>query len=132
MNALRNYDETFIVGRVEKGKQLGKTIGFPTANLNLFGDVKLDSGVYGVYVYLQQNKYMGIMNVGTRPTFNDGQHQTYEVHVLNFNDNLYDKYLTIEIMFHIREERKFNGVEELISQIQADAFYAQSRFRLVN
>jgi len=68
---------------------------------------------------------IGILNVGNRPTFNDGEHKTYEVHILDFEKWIYDEYLTLEVKFFIRDEKKFNGLEELIAQIQADESYAR-------
>lgn len=131
MNALRQYVNDLIVGQVEKGKQLGRTIGFPTANLNITDNVLLESGVYGVYVYYQSKKYLGIMNVGNRPSFNDGDHQTIEVHILDFNESIYHEMLTVERMFYIRKEKKFNQLQDLISQLQADTFYARKQFHLL-
>ncbi|AZV41308.1 riboflavin kinase [Peribacillus asahii] len=131
MNALRQYVDHFIVGQVEKGKQLGRTIGFPTANLNIANNVFLESGVYGVYVYYQSKKYLGMMNVGNRPSFNDGNHQTIEVHIIDFNEYIYDEILTVEIMFYIRKEKKFNQLQDLISQLKADKFYARKQFHLL-
>lgn len=132
MNALLQQHETFIVGQVQKGKQLGKQLGFPTANLNTLGKVSLIGGVYGVFVYIHKRKYRGIMNIGTRPTFNDGNHQTVEVHIFDFDGDLYDKYLTVELAFFVRKEKKFNSKEELIHQIEEDVRYARSQFRLFN
>ncbi|WP_146550070.1 riboflavin kinase [Rummeliibacillus suwonensis] len=131
MNALHQFNEHLIVGHVEKGKQLGRKIGFPTANLNLVEELMIDKGVYGVYVYHHSKKYLGIMNVGNRPTFNDGDHQTFEVHILDFHECIYDEYLTIEVMFYIRNEIKFDQLQDLINQLQADAFYARKKFRLL-
>ncbi|MGG3798671.1 riboflavin kinase [Metabacillus fastidiosus] len=128
MNALHHYDDCFVVGRVEKGKQLGRKIGFPTANLNTLGNLTVDNGVYGVYVYYKSQKFLGLMNVGNRPTFNDGDHQTLEVHILDFDECIYDETLIIEIMFYIRSEKRFDQLQGLINQLQADAFYARKQF----
>ncbi|WP_342581703.1 riboflavin kinase [Ureibacillus sp. FSL W7-1570] len=132
MNALSHPRERFIVGQVKKGKQLGKQLGFPTANLNTLGEIKLEGGVYGVFIYIEKRKYAGIMNIGTRPTFNDGNHQTVEVHIFDFHENLYGKYLTVEPAFFVRKEKKFNGIEELIGQIEKDVLYARSQFQSFN
>ena len=125
MNALNQIKFPVVVGKVEKGKQLGRTIGFPTANLNLVAGFRVENGVYGVYVYHNSKKYLGILNVGKRPTFKDGEHKTYEVHILDFHEWIYDEYLTIEISFYIRDERKFDQLQDLISQLQADEFFAR-------
>lgn len=128
MNTLQVPNNRLVIGRVEKGKQLGRTIGFPTANLKMYENVELANGVYGVYVYHYLNRYLGILNVGNRPTFNDGDHKTFEVHILDFTRNIYDENITVELMFHIRNEKKFNQVEYLIKQLHEDAFFARKKF----
>lgn len=129
MDTLLQLNNPILLGRVEKGKQLGRTIGFPTANLKLYDDVELKNGVYGVYVYHYVNKYLGILNVGNRPTFNDGDNKTFEVHILDFHQHIYDENLTVELLFYIRNEIKFPHVQDLIRQIHEDAFYARKKFR---
>lgn len=109
MNALKQFNFPVVVGRVEKGKQLGRTLGFPTANLNLIAGFSVENGVYGVYIYHNSKKYIGILNVGKRPTFNDGEHKSYEVHILDFDGWIYDEYLTMEIMFYIRGEKNLTN-----------------------
>lgn len=125
MNALKQFNFPVVVGRVEKGKQLGRTLGFPTANLNLIAGFSVENGVYGVYIYHNSKKYIGILNVGKRPTFNDGEHKSYEVHILDFDEWIYDEYLTMEIMIYIRGEQKFDQLQDLIGQLQADEDYAR-------
>ena len=125
MNALNQNRFNLVVGKVERGKQLGRTIGFPTANLNLVAGFTIENGVYGVYVYHNTKKYLGILNVGYRPTFKDGQHKTYEVHILDFAEYIYDEYLTIEICLEIRNEKKFKNLQDLISQLQADELFTR-------
>lgn len=125
MNALKQFNFPVVVGRVEKGKQLGRTLGFPTANLNLVAGFSVENGVYGVYIYHNSKKYIGILNVGKRPTFNDGEHKSYEVHILDFEGWIYDEYLTMEIMIYIRGEQKFDQLQDLIGQLQADEDYAR-------
>lgn len=131
MSALRQQRPIFIVGKVKRGKQLGRQLGFPTANVNPLGEVQLEGGVYGVFVYFEKRKYAGIMNIGIRPTFNDGHHQTFEVHIFDFDENLYEKYLTVEIAFFVRRERKFHSKEDLIGQIHKDIQYARSQFQSI-
>ncbi|RHW36787.1 hypothetical protein D1B33_10375 [Lysinibacillus yapensis] len=131
MNAISQLKNPLVVGRVVKGKQLGRTIGFPTANLHLLAGFSLEIGVYGVSIYHNSSNYIGILNVGKRPTFNDGNHQTVEVHILEFNQLIYDEYLTIEVKFFIRNEMKFSHLQDLIAQLKADAFYARKKFRKI-
>lgn len=121
----------YLYGRVVKGKQLGRKIGFPTANLQLNEGAPLENGVYAVYVYYKQQRHFGVMNVGNRPTFDDGEHQTYEVHILDFHENIYDELLTVEIMFYLRPEQKFQQLKDLIQQLHADVFRARRQFRSI-
>lgn len=118
----------FMSGCVEQGKQLGRTIGFPTANLTIVPELLPAQGVYGVYVYRGGRQYLGVMNIGHRPTFQDGEHQTIEVHILDFNKFIYGETLVIEVLFRIRAERKFSGLAALTAQLQKDVDFARVAF----
>ena len=99
-----------IAGKVEKGRKLGKKIGFPTCNLDIKDYVLAKPGVYAVKIY-QENKNFplkGIANLGYRPTFNQNK-ILLEVYIFNFNENLYNKHLTIEFINFIRKEKKFKN-----------------------
>jgi riboflavin kinase/FMN adenylyltransferase len=108
-------------GFVVNGKKLGGTIGYPTANINIKEDYKLipKMGVYVVKSFLGTKTVFGMMNIGNRPTVN-GKHQTIEVHFFDFEDDLYGHHLTVELIYFLREEHKFNSVELLILQLQKD------------
>ena len=110
-----------IVGKVQKGKQLGKKFGFPTANINIKDYVEACPGVYVVKTRIQKNRryIKGIANLGYRPTFNEKE-LLLEVHLINFSGNLYNKYLTVEFLRFIRKEKKFKNVNELKKQIRRD------------
>ncbi|MDT7831411.1 bifunctional riboflavin kinase/FAD synthetase [Flavobacteriaceae bacterium S356] len=110
-----------INGIVVNGKQLGGKIGFPTANINVEEPYKLipKTGVYVVRSLIQGVFVNGMMNIGYRPTV-DGKHQTIEVHFFDFNQDLYDQKLTIELLYFLREEQKFDSVEDLIVQLKKD------------
>lgn len=114
----------FFSGTVIKGNQLGRTIGFPTANIQIKEDYKLipKNGVYIVKSYLQEELIYGMMNIGNRPTVN-GTNQTIEVHFLNFNEDLYGQEITIELLEFIRDEQKFDSLDALKNQIQKDKEY---------
>ena len=127
MNVVRLQEESYIAGIVVQGKQLGRTIGFPTANIEVSTAANYENGAYGVYVYYHGKRYQGVMNIGERPTFDDGIHRTYEVHILDFNDNLYGEELTVEVMFYIRSEKKFDSLQALIQQLHADVFYTRKQ-----
>ena len=115
-----------IQGKVQKGKQLGKKIGFPTANIDIKDYVLACPGVYSVGVkILGKNYYLkGVANLGYRPTFN-GKKILLEVHLFNFSGNLYGKYLTIEFKNFIRKEKKFKNADQLRKQIKIDLLKAK-------
>lgn len=108
-------------GLVVKGKQLGRTIGFPTANIQVRELSKLvpQDGVYAVKVLYKDRSLKGMLNIGNRPTV-DGTYKTIEVHILDFNEEIYGEFLEIELIERIRPEIKFSGLEALKQQIQLD------------
>ena len=115
-----------IDGKVQKGRQLGKKIGFPTANINIKDYVLAKPGVYGVKVRKinSQHYITGIANLGYRPTFNEKK-ILLEVHLFNFSGNLYNKYLTVDFIKFIRKERKFKNVDQLKRQVKSDLLRAK-------
>ena len=118
----------FLTGRVVKGKGLGKTIAFPTANIHIEENYKLipKSGVYVVSSNINGNRINGMMNIGTNPTVNDGNQQSIEVNFFDFEENLYNKELVIDIHHRLRDEVKFNSLESLTSQLEIDKIEAKS------
>ena len=110
-----------IKGIVQKGRQVGKKIGFPTCNIDIQDYVLAKPGVYAVKVLRSNNsKYLrGIANLGYRPTFNQKK-ILLEVHLFNYSGNLYNKLLSVEFLKFIREEKKFKNVNQLKSQIKKD------------
>ncbi len=123
-NQYLGYNYSFS-GTVAHGKQLGRTIGFPTANISINEDYKLipKNGVYVVQSVIKHQLFFGMMNIGNRPTV-DGTTQTIEVHFLNFEGDLYDQNLKIVLLHYIREEVKFNSLEDLKAQIAKDELFA--------
>ena len=108
-------------GTVVSGQKLGRTIGIPTANLELPEElVKPAFGVYACKVWVDGRYYEAVANIGTRPTVN-GQNVTVEPWLLDFDGNLYGKVITLEFHKFLRPERKFDSLEELKNQIQKDA-----------
>ncbi|MDC3356627.1 riboflavin biosynthesis protein RibF, partial [Candidatus Pelagibacter ubique] len=110
-----------IEGIVQKGRQQGKKIGFPTCNIDIKDYVIAMPGVYAVKVKQKNsNKSLkAIANLGYRPTFNQKK-ILLEVHIFNFSGNLYNKYLSVEFTKFIRKEKKFKNVDQLKKQIQSD------------
>lgn len=111
----------FLTGQVIKGKGIGKTMTFPTANINIEKLYKLipKNGVYVVKSFIENQLIYGMMNIGTNPTF-DEKKQSIEVHFFDFDANLYEKTLKIEILSRLRDERKFESIEHLKSQLKID------------
>lgn len=124
-----------IQGTVIKGQQLGRTIGFPTANLELPEDKFLPrQGVYAVRVFngvkqpdMTLKNHLGVMNIGDRPTVN-GTHTTVEVHLLDFTGDLYDQKLEVQLEKFLRPQQKFSTLEALKAQIQLDCTIARKFF----
>ena len=115
-----------LMGKVIKGRQLGRTIGFPTANLQLSSDKLLPRhGVYGVKVKLDNSYLKGVMNIGSRPTVS-GDQITVEVHLLNWSGNLYEENLTVYLERFLRPEQKFASLDALKEQIMTDCQLAWS------
>ena len=115
-----------IQGIVQLGRRLGKTIGFPTCNIDIGNYVIAKPGVYAVKILInkKKKKLSGIANLGYRPTFNQNK-ILLEVNIFNFKKNLYNKKLTVEFLKFIRGEKKFNGIDELKKQIKIDVKIAK-------
>lgn len=139
-NSLLGYDFSF-EGLVRHGDHRGRTLGFPTANLHLPSPEKIIPG-NGVYIVEVRVAHPGpltppaserpllmkaMMNIGTRPTV-DGQTRTIEVHLLDFNGDLYDATLKVIVRSFLREEKKFNGLEELKQQLEEDRRQTEAFF----
>jgi riboflavin kinase / FMN adenylyltransferase len=109
-------------GTVVNGDQRGRTIGFPTANIKPENAKKIvpKNGVYAVRALVQGEYYGGMMNIGVRPTVTEGQEKTIEVHLFDFNETIYGKKMTIDFISRLRDEMKFSGIQELISQLKTD------------
>lgn len=114
----RNF---MISGIVVRGKQVGRKIGYPTINLLIREDfVEIKKGVYAVVVHYNNKVYKGIGNVGNNPSFNYKEKINLEVHIFDFNENLYDQLVSVELIEFIREEVKFKNVEDFIEQLKID------------
>ena len=107
------------------GNQLGRKIGFPTANLDISKEQILPRGVFAVLVYLNGKKYKGICNIGLRPTVAINGLPSVEIFIFDFNKNIYGQILKVEFIEKIRSEKRFNGLGELTEQINRDCTTAQ-------
>ena len=118
-------------GTITLGDQRGRTIGFPTANLDVWDELILPAnGVYATIAIVEGTQYMAATNVGVRPTV-DGQKLTIEAHLLDFDGDLYDKPMTLSFINRIRPEMKFSGLDALKAQIDADVVDVRQRLEEV-
>ncbi len=116
----------FLSGTVVKGKQLGRTIGFPTANIELEEAYKLvpKNGVYIVAAEIDEKTVYGMMNIGFNPTVH-GKNRTIEVHFFDFDSDIYDSHIRVAILQRIRSEEKFESVELLTNQLKKDRDFSK-------
>lgn len=114
----RNYS---LSGLVVEGNKLGRTIGFPTANISLSFEEKLipKNGVYAVRVYIGKDSYKGMMNIGYRPTVS-GNSLSLEVNIFDFSQEIYGQTISVEFVHYLREEQKFSSLDELKNQLKTD------------
>lgn len=111
-----------IEGVVVKGEQRGRKIGYPTINLSLKEEyIELLNGVYIVRVYINDNSYYGVMNVGSRPTFYENPMDiTYEIHLIDFKQDLYGELIEVDVLKFLRKERGFKNTYQLVEAIRED------------
>ena len=110
-----------VTGLVVKGKQLGRTLGYPTANISVKENYKLipADGIYAVKVCNKYRKRDGMLNIGHRPTVG-GEHKTIEVHIFDFDDDIYNSEISLEFIDHVRDEIKFDSIDKLKQQLKKD------------
>lgn len=108
-----------------EGKKIGRTLGFPTANIQINESYKLlpKNGVYIVFSEINDIPYFGMMNIGNNPTIGENE-QSIEVHYFDMSENIYNKKLKISILEHIRDERKFNSLSDLQAQLEKDKLFS--------
>ncbi|MGE3062200.1 MAG: bifunctional riboflavin kinase/FAD synthetase [bacterium] len=118
-NELLGY-KYFLQGHVVRGEGRGAVLGFPTANIEFTDRLKIlpQNGVYAVSVFYDGREYRGMMNIGKRPTFEESL--SMEVHIIDFNDNLYNKMLKISFIKRLRDEVRFESPADLIEQLKKD------------
>jgi riboflavin kinase/FMN adenylyltransferase len=110
-----------LAGEVMRGSQRGHCLGFPTANLEVRQErVVPADGIYAVYARLGEERHLGVVNVGVRPSFEIGSQRVVEVHILDFKGDIYGCDLVVEFVERLRDERRFADVEELKAQIERD------------
>lgn len=112
--------ERIIKGTVIHGKELGRNIGFPTANLLVDRSLTINNGVYAARISLNDHTYGALVNIGYTPTVPTQGQRLLEAHLLNFSGDLYDKELQVELVAFIRPEQKFASIDALRQQIEQD------------
>lgn len=118
-----------LLGKVAHGDGRGKKLGFPTANLDLVIDYVIPAyGVYAVYVIINNQKYLGVANIGDRPTFGKN-HLSIEVFILDYFADLYERIIEVELFKKLRPVYQFNSVTELVEQIKLDSINARQILR---
>ena len=116
-------------GTVVLGKQLGSSIGFPTANVQLHNLTQLPRfGVYAVRVHIDKKTYLGCLNIGINPTVEANLDTKIEIHIIEFEENIYDKDISFELIEFIRDEKKFGSIDDLTAQIQLDVDKIKNNF----
>ena len=120
-NELLTYNYT-LSGKIVEGYQVGRTIGFPTANVKAWEKYKVVPllGVYAVLVHFQEKTHQGMLYIGTRPTLQNGMEISVEVNIFDFDGDLYNESLTVEFIDFIRGDEKFDTMQQLIDQIHQD------------
>ena len=121
-----------INGLVVHGNKIGRSIGFPTANIEVNDSTKLipKNGVYAVKIMLKEQTYFGMLNIGMRPSISDQLSKTIEVHIFEFNELIYGAPIRVTFEKHIREEKYFSNLEELKLQLLQDASVIRAFFNL--
>lgn len=109
-------------GKIVKGHQVGRTIGFPTANLSVEDSRKIlpGNGVYAVWAVLSGKRYKGMLSIGNRPTLDDGNSQSIEVYLLDFSGDLYGAEMEVSFVYQLRANRKFPSLADLKTQLETD------------
>lgn len=120
-NAMLGYRYR-LCGAVVAGNRIGRTLGFPTANMQLYEPLKLvpGNGVYAVWTDVLGKRFKGVCNIGTRPTVGLGNARTIESHILDFNEDIYGLDLRIEFFARLRDERRFDSLDALKAQLRLD------------
>ena len=119
-----------LTGTIVHGQAIGKTIGFPTANIQVNSELKLipGNGVYAVAVSLKDSDYIGMLNIGNRPTVNDSADRTIEVHILDFSGEIYAEEITVKFIDKLRDETQFKDLQELQNQLKEDEKFIRTKY----
>ncbi|WP_176762277.1 bifunctional riboflavin kinase/FAD synthetase [Eubacterium oxidoreducens] len=133
-NKLKTVEELlgypyFVMGTIEKGKQIGRTIGFPTLNIYPLQDKLLPpDGGYASRITIKGKRYYGITNIGTNPTVSNDATRVIETHVFEFHEDVYGENVKIELLEFVREEKKYDSLDDLKKQIHQDVEQVKKRY----
>lgn len=117
-----------VIGKVMRGSARGRTIGFPTLNLDLENLVLPRRGVYRSRVSIDGEMWLpGVVNIGVRPTFSDGERSILEMHIFDFDKDIYDREVKVELLGFVRPEQKFQCIEQLVEQIKRDVMVVKGQ-----
>lgn len=125
-NRLLGYNY-LIIGKVIKCKQLGRKLGFPTANIEISENIALKNGVYITLAMIDGKEYHGVSSIGKNPTVSDTK-RMFETHIFDFDEDIYDKEISVKLLEFIRGEVKFNSIEELKNRVFMDMDIAKKYF----
>ena len=119
-----------LTGTIVHGQAIGKTIGFPTANIQVNSALKLipGNGVYAVDVRVKDSHYFGMLNIGNRPTINENADRTIEVHILDFSGEIYAEEITVRFIDKLRDEKQFIDLQELQNQLKEDEKFIRTKY----
>lgn len=110
-----------IKGKVVHGKGLGRTVGMPTANIEPNQEYELPKeGVYATWIYVGSERFPSVTNIGKRPSVDDDKQITIEAYILDFESDIYDKTVELEVVGYIRDVKKFDSLKEVQEQVQKD------------
>lgn len=118
----------FIKGKIVKGSGLGRSLGYPTANINYDGYVIPVSGVYAAIIEIDNMRYLCAVNIGERPSINKSTEKILETHIINFKKNILGKKIKLRFIKRIRNEKKFSSKENLIKAITRDVYYIRKHY----
>lgn len=119
-----------ISGKIIHGEKIGRKIDFPTANIYIENvNILPVTGVYAVTVYVKNKQYYGMINVGNKPTFNSNK-MSFEVHILNFNEDIYNEKIEVHFVKFLRNQLKFESIEELKNQLDKDKNETMKVFKI--
>lgn len=122
MNDISDLSPVHVLcGRVVHGKGIGSKAGMPTANLEILPDIKLpDEGVYAAKVYVRDKEYIGVTNVGLRPTVDNEDVVTVETYIMDFQGDIYEENIRLELYQLLRKQQKFDNMLSLLKQLEKD------------